>query len=74
MVVNSVVACGPMCAPCAAALAQLLVLPLEGDLGAVVKQESHLAEGFSQGLEGIQQVAAPQGCKRAPAVNLKEIL
>ena len=73
-VVNSVLPCGPMYVPCATALAQLLVLPLEGNHGAVVKRESHSAEGFSRGLEGIQKVAAARGCKQAPAVNLEEIL
>lgn len=71
-VVNSVAACGPMYMSCAAALIPLLVLPLEGNHGAEVKQDSCLAEGFSWGLQGIQKVAAPQGCGRPSAVNLEK--
>lgn len=45
--VNSALVCGPAYVPCAAVLAQPLVLLLEGNHGAGVKQESLSAEGFS---------------------------
>lgn len=61
-VANTVLASYPMYIRCAAALAQLLVLPREGNHGAVVKHKTHLAEGFSGGLEGTE-VATPLGCK-----------
>lgn len=35
---------------------------------------SCLAEGVSQGLEGVQKVSALQGHKQAPAMNLEEAL